>query len=111
MLHMANAAMLIVAYFAALLLNFGDFSRFSVDEKTMKVGNFLGLPVNFIVFALIVVIVTAGTVQVFGEAILDPVAIVERINNPWIVAVGSIYHSSFATHGHQHRGELRFAGL
>ncbi len=87
---MANASMLIVAYFAALLLNFGDFSRFSRDEKAMKVGNFLGLPVNFIVFAIIVVIVTAGTVQVFGEAILDPVAIVERINNPWIVILGSI---------------------
>jgi cytosine/uracil/thiamine/allantoin permease len=42
--HMANAAMLIVAYFAALLLNFGDFSRFARDEKAMKVGNFLGLP-------------------------------------------------------------------
>ena len=61
--HMANAAMLIVAYFAALLLNFGDFSRFARDEKSMKAGNFLGLPVNFIVFAIITVIVTAGTVQ------------------------------------------------
>jgi len=65
--HMANAAMLIVAYFAALLLNFGDFSRFARDEKAMKVGNFLGLPVNFIVFAIITVIVTAGAVQVFGQ--------------------------------------------
>jgi NCS1 family nucleobase:cation symporter-1 len=36
------------------------------------------------------VIVTAGTVKVFGEAIMDPVAIVERIGNPWIVALGSI---------------------
>jgi len=88
--HMANAAMLIVAYFAALLLNFGDFSRFARDEKAMKVGNFLGLPVNFIVFAIITVIVTAGTVKVFGEAIMDPVAIVERIGNPWVVALGSI---------------------
>jgi NCS1 family nucleobase:cation symporter-1 len=88
--HMANAAMLIVAYFAALLLNFGDFSRFAKDERSMKVGNFLGLPVNFIVFAIITVIVTAGTVKVFGEAIMDPVAIVERIGNPWVVAIGSI---------------------
>src|ERR1700727_1829636 len=88
--HMANAAMLIVAYFAALLLNFGDFSRFARDEKAMKVGNFLGLPVNFIVFAIITVIVTAGTVKVFGEAIMDPVAIVERIGNPIVVAIGSI---------------------
>ncbi len=56
----------------------------------MKVGNFLGLPVNFIVFAIITVIVTAGTLKVFGEAIMDPVAIVERIGNPWVVALGSI---------------------
>src|ERR1700689_1869546 len=88
--HMANATMLNVAYFAALLLNFGDFSRFAKDERSMKVGNFLGLPVNFIVFAIITVIVTAGTVKVFGEAIMDPVAIVERIGNPWVVALGSV---------------------
>src|SRR6201994_4945518 len=88
--HMANAAMLIVAYFAALLLNFGDFSRFAKDEHAMKVGNFLGLPVNFIVFAIVTVIVTAGTVKVFGQAIMDPVGIVERIGNPIVVALGSI---------------------
>jgi NCS1 family nucleobase:cation symporter-1 len=82
--------MLIVAYFAALLLNFGDFARFAKDERAMKAGNFLGLPVNFVVFAIITVIVTAGTVKVFGEAIMDPVAIVERIGNPWVVAIGSI---------------------
>jgi NCS1 family nucleobase:cation symporter-1 len=88
--HVANAAMLIVAYFAALLLNFGDFSRFAKDRRAMTVGNFLGLPVNFIVFAVITVIVTAGTVKVFGEAIMDPVHIVERIGNPWIVVLGSL---------------------
>ena len=55
-------------YFAALLLNFGDFSRFGKSERQMKVGNFLGLPVNFLLFAIIVVIVTAGSVKVFGEA-------------------------------------------
>jgi nucleobase:cation symporter-1, NCS1 family len=87
---MANAAMLIVAYFAALLLNFGDFARFGKDERAMKVGNFLGLPVNFLVFSIITVIVTAGTLNVFGEAIMDPVMIVERIGNPIVVAVGSV---------------------
>ncbi|MBR1222892.1 NCS1 family nucleobase:cation symporter-1 [Bradyrhizobium sp. U87765 SZCCT0131] len=88
--HMANAAMLIVAYFAALLLNFGDFARFARDERAMTLGNFLGLPLNFLVFAIITVIVTAGTLNVFGEAIMDPVHIVERIGNPWVVALGSI---------------------
>ena len=87
---MANAAMLIVAYFAALLLNFGDFARFGKSEAAMKQGNFLGLPVNFLVFSIIAVIVTAGTLKVFGQAIMDPVLIVERIGNPVVVVIGSI---------------------
>jgi nucleobase:cation symporter-1, NCS1 family len=87
---MANAAMLIVAYFAALLLNFGDFARFGKDEAAMKVGNFLGLSVNFLVFSVIAVIVTAGTLKVFGQAIMDPVLIVEKIGNPIVVVIGSI---------------------
>jgi len=86
----ANAAMLIVAYFAALLLNFGDFARFATSERTMKLGNFWGLPVNFIVFSIITVIVTGGSIKVFGEAIMDPVLIVERINNPLVSIIGSI---------------------
>lgn len=87
---MANAAMLIVAYFSALLLNFGDFARFAKSEDAMKAGNLLGLPVNFLVFSIITVIVTAGTLNVFGEAIMDPVLIVEKIGNPIVVIVGSI---------------------
>src|SRR5271155_1874937 len=87
---MANAAMLIVAYFAALLLNFGDFARFGKSEAAMKTGNLLGLPVNFLVFSIITVIVTAGTLKVFGQAIMDPILIVERIGNPVVVIIGSI---------------------
>jgi nucleobase:cation symporter-1, NCS1 family len=87
---MANAAMLIVSYFAALLLNFGDFARFGKDEAAMKIGNFLGLPINFLVFSIITVIVTAGTLKVFGVAIMDPVLIVEKIGDPVVVIIGSI---------------------
>jgi NCS1 family nucleobase:cation symporter-1 len=87
---MANAAMLIVAYFAALLLNFGDFARFAKSDDAMRKGNFLGLPVNFLVFSIITVIVTAGTLKVFGQAIMDPVLIVEKIGNPFVVIVGSV---------------------
>jgi nucleobase:cation symporter-1, NCS1 family len=87
---MANAAMLIVAYFGALLLNFGDFARFGKSEAAMKKGNFLGLPVNFLMFSIITVIVTAGTLQVFGQAIMDPVLIVERIGNPVVMVIGSV---------------------
>jgi len=87
---MGNAILLVVSYFAALLLNFGDFSRFAKSEQQMKVGNFLGLPVNFIVFAIITVIVTSGSATVFGRMIMDPVEIVAHIDNKIAVVIGSL---------------------
>jgi nucleobase:cation symporter-1, NCS1 family len=87
---MTNAILLVISYFAALLLNFGDFSRFAKSERQMKIGNFLGLPFNFVAFAIITVIVTAGSEKVFGTMIMDPVEIVGRIENKVWVAIGSI---------------------
>ncbi len=87
---MGSAILLVVSYFAALLLNFGDFSRYAKTERDMKLGNFLGLPVNFILFAIIVVIVTAGSAKVFGHMIMDPIEIVSKIDNKWAVVLGSV---------------------
>lgn len=87
---MGNAVLLVISYFAALLLNFGDFSRFAKSERQMKIGNFLGLPVNFVVFAIVTVIVTSGSAQVFGQMIMDPVAIVGRLENKIAVVIGSL---------------------
>lgn len=87
---MGSAVLLVVSYFAALLLNFGDFSRFAKSEKAMRRGNLLGLPLNFLLFAIIVVIVTAGSAKVFGHMIMDPVEIVAKIDNPIAVVLGSL---------------------
>lgn len=90
LIAMGSAILLVVSYFAALLLNFGDFSRYAKTERDMKRGNFLGLPVNFILFAIIVVVVTAGSAKVFGHMIMDPIEIVSRIDNTWAVVLGSV---------------------
>ena len=87
---MAMATSLVVAYFATLMLNFSDFSRFTTSLRAMKVGNFLGLPVNFLLFSLVTVVVTAGTVVVFGKAILDPVQIVGLIPNKIALILGCL---------------------
>jgi len=42
-----------VAYFAAVVINFGDFSRFVKNEKEMKKGNLWGLPGNIVLFSFI----------------------------------------------------------
>ncbi|MFZ3075293.1 MAG: cytosine permease, partial [Psychrobacter glacincola] len=58
-----------VAYFAAVVINFGDFSRFLRSERDMRLGNLLGLPINMVFFSFIALVITAGTLVIFGEAL------------------------------------------
>jgi NCS1 family nucleobase:cation symporter-1 len=89
-IEVANVAALVVGYFAALLLNFGDFSRYCPTERQMVRGNILGLPVNWMLFAVVTVVVTSGTVPLFGQAIMDPVEVVSRLDNVTAVLLGSL---------------------
>ena len=78
---MLGAIALVVSYFSGPMLNFGDFARYGKSFQAVKKGNFLGLPVNFLVFSLLVVVTAAATVPVFGELITDPVQTVARIDS------------------------------
>jgi NCS1 family nucleobase:cation symporter-1 len=84
------AIALTVSYFSTLLLNFCDFSRFAPSRRAVKVGNFWGLPVNFIAFSIVSVVVTAGSVAVYGKAIFDPIELVQRMDNTWVAVIGAI---------------------
>jgi NCS1 family nucleobase:cation symporter-1 len=79
-----------VAYFAAVILNFGDFSRYVRSTADMRLGNFLGLPVSLAVFSLIALFVTAGTVVVFGAHLTDPTAIIRRVDTPILTVVAAL---------------------
>ncbi|MCK0715121.1 NCS1 family nucleobase:cation symporter-1 [Chromohalobacter sarecensis] len=70
-----------IAYFAAVVINFGDFARFVKNERAMRLGNWLGLPLNVAVFSFIALIITAGTLALFGEALTNPSDIVERVDS------------------------------
>lgn len=85
-----TATSLVVAYFSTLMLNFCDFSRFSPSRRMVYWGNFWGLPVNFIAFSVVVVIVTSGSRTVFGQAITDPVQVVAKVPNTPILIIGAL---------------------
>jgi len=78
-----------VAYFAAVVINFGDFSRFVKNEKEMKKGNLWGLPGNIVLFSFIALMVTAGTVAVFGETLTNPTEMVERVGNLGLTVIAA----------------------
>jgi len=78
-----------VAYFAAVVINFGDFSRFVKNEKEMRKGNLWGLPGNIFLFSFITLMVTAGTVSVFGEALTSPTEMVARVGNMGLTVIAA----------------------
>ena len=72
---------IMVGYFAAVVINFGDFARFVKNEDEMKKGNLYGLVGNIIVFSFITLMITGGTIAVFGEYIAQPTDMVAKVDN------------------------------
>lgn len=79
-----------IAYFAAVVINFGDFTRFVKSERQMKLGNLLGLPLNVAFFSFIALIITAGTLALFGETLTNPSDIIERVDSLPLTIIAAI---------------------
>jgi len=79
-----------VAYFAAVMINFSDFSRYSKSNAEMKKGNLAGLPLNMILFSALALLTTAGAAVVFGEQIINPTEIVERTDSVLLGVIAAI---------------------
>src|SRR5210317_1121534 len=72
---------IMVGYFAAVVINFGDFARFVSSEAEMRKGNLWGLVGNVVFFSFVTLMITGGTIAIFGEYIADPTAMVAKIDN------------------------------
>ena len=72
---------IMVGYFAAVVINFGDFARFVKDEDEMKKGNLWGLVGNVIFFSFITLMITGGTIAIFGEYVANPTDMVAKVDN------------------------------
>lgn len=79
-----------VAYFAAVMINFSDFSRYAKDKQAMKLGNLTGLPLNMILFSALALLTTGGAAVVFGEAIINPTEIIERADSVLLSVIAAI---------------------
>ncbi|WP_327140360.1 NCS1 family nucleobase:cation symporter-1 [Nocardia sp. NBC_01327] len=88
--EMLAAVALNVSFFSTLLLNFADFGRLAPNRRTVVWGNFFGLPVNFTLFAIVAVTVTSASIVVYGDAITDPVKLIERTDSTPVILVGAM---------------------
>lgn len=74
-----------VGFWATLALNIPDFTRFSKSQKDQLVGQSVGLPGPMGLVALLAVIVTSGSVVIFGKALWDPVDVASRMTGAGVL--------------------------
>lgn len=74
-----------VGFWATLSLNIPDFTREAKSQRAQMVGQFLGLNTTMPFYAFIGVAVTSATVVIFGETIWDPVQLLSRFGNLWLL--------------------------
>lgn len=74
-----------VGFWATLTLNISDFTRYASSQRAQVLGQLSGLPTTMTLFAFIGVAVTSATIVIFGEAIWDPVLLVQRFHSPVLV--------------------------
>jgi len=74
-----------VGFWATLSLNIPDFSRYAKSQRAQALGQALGLPTTMAFVSFIGVAVTSATVVIFGETIWDPVVVLSRFQNPYIL--------------------------
>ena len=75
-----------ITYFAALYLNFCDFSRYATSERSLRIGNLWGLPVNLLAFCLVAGVTTTAAFHVYGEVLLHPDQISAKFDS-WFLAL------------------------
>lgn len=79
-----------VGYWATLSLNIPDFTRYAKSQRSQMLGQALGLPLTMTAFAFIGVAVTSATVIIYGEAIADPVKLIQRFDSTAVILFAMI---------------------
>src|SRR5450432_3468000 len=79
-----------ITYFAALYLNFCDFSRYAPDAAAVRKGNIWGLPVNLILFSLVAGVTTIAAYQVYGEVLLHPDQISAKFDSIFLAVLAAL---------------------
>jgi nucleobase:cation symporter-1, NCS1 family len=85
-----------IAFNATLSLNISDFTRFGGSQRAQIVGQSISLPTAMTLLPFMAVLITSGSVVVFGEAIWDPVSLTAQFNSAIVVLV-SLFALTVAT--------------
>jgi NCS1 family nucleobase:cation symporter-1 len=79
-----------VGFWATLSLNIPDFSRYARSQRDQVLGQTIGLPTTMGLYSFIGVAVTSATIIIYGKEIWDPIKLLTKFDNPWVLAVAMV---------------------
>ncbi len=79
-----------IGFWATLSLNIPDFSRYAKSQRDQVLGQALGLPATMALYSFIGVAVTSATTIIYGTTIWDPVDVLTRFTNPFVLVVAMV---------------------
>jgi NCS1 family nucleobase:cation symporter-1 len=85
-----------IGFWATLSLNMPDFTRFGRSQREQMVGQVVALPTTMFVFAAMGVMITSATAIIYGEMIWDPIKLVGKFQDPFVIAI-SMFTAVVAT--------------
>jgi nucleobase:cation symporter-1, NCS1 family len=79
-----------IGFWATLSLNIPDFSRYAESQRAQIIGQTLGLPITMALYAFIGVAVTSATTIIFGDTIWNPVDVLTKFQNPFVLVIAML---------------------
>jgi NCS1 family nucleobase:cation symporter-1 len=76
-----------IGFWATLSLNMPDFTRFGRSQREQIVGQVVALPTTMFLFAAMGVMITSATAIIYGEMIWDPIQLIGRFRDPFVIAI------------------------
>src|SRR5947208_2431235 len=76
-----------IGFWATLSLNIPDFSRYAKSQRDQVIGQALGLPATMALYSFIGVAVTSATTIIYGQTLWDPIDVLTRFKNPFVLLI------------------------
>lgn len=85
-----------IGFWATLSLNIPDFTRYAKSQRDQVIGQAIGLPTTMALYSFIGVAVTSATIVIYGSPVWDPVVLITKFKNPFVLGV-SLFALCLAT--------------
>lgn len=86
-----------VGFWATMSISIADITRYAKSQNHQVAGQFIGLPGTMILYSFVGIFVTCAAVVNFQDILIgddapwDPVSLIARFDNPWVVVVAQLF--------------------